>query len=91
MIKTSQFLLVATVMASMTFPAHAKSRHEMCEIAEMAVQTISQKLGDSVEVTALKRSTVHNQCFTAPLSEIEETYSYLLDNWDTVFNNTTAK
>jgi len=29
---------------------------------------------------------VHNQCFTAPLSEIEETYSYLIQNWDTVFD-----
>ncbi|MFV1984206.1 MAG: hypothetical protein ACC657_11750 [Thiohalomonadales bacterium] len=71
---------------SIAFPTQARSRHEMCEVAEMAISTISQKSGDSVEITAQKRSSVHNQCFTAPLAEIEETYNNLIKNWDTIFD-----
>ena len=82
----TKFILLVTLSLLLVFPVQAKSRHEMCEIAKMAIQTISQKLGDSKTVTAHKRSQVHNQCFTAPISEIEETYKYLIDNWDTIFD-----
>ncbi len=91
MLKITQISIVVATMVSIAFPAQAKSRHEMCEVAEMASQVISQKKGDSPETTALKRTAVHNQCFTAPIAEIESAYSYLIDNWDTVFNHTPAK
>jgi len=91
MLKISQLIVITAILASIAFPAQAKSRHEMCEVAEMASQVISQKKGDSPEATALKRTAVHNQCFTAPIAEIESAYSYLIDNWDTVFNHTPAK
>lgn len=91
MFKLSRFTTVVIFIAFLAFPVLAKSRHEMCEIAEMAIQTISQKSGDSTEITAQKRSTVHNLCFTAPLAEIEETYSYLIENWDTVFDQASSR
>jgi hypothetical protein len=91
MFKTVQFTIVITLMLNMVFPAQAKSRHEMCEIAEMASEVISQKTGDSQETTAQKRNDVHNQCFTAPIAEIEAAYSYLIENWDSVFSHTATK
>ncbi|MFV2059868.1 MAG: hypothetical protein ACC653_04235 [Gammaproteobacteria bacterium] len=85
--KLSRLIIVVAIIAPIAFPAHAKSRHEMCEIAEMASEVISQKIGDSAEITAQKRNTVHNQCFTAPISEIEAAYSYLIENWDSIFDH----
>ncbi len=86
MYKIFRFLVPVTLLVSMAFPTQARSRHEMCEVAEMAISTISQNSGDSVETTAQKRSTVHNQCFTAPLAEIEEVYNHLIKNWDNIFD-----
>jgi len=79
--------VVTVLFLFVTLPVQAKSRHEMCEVAKMAIETISQRLGDSIEITAQKTSAVHNQCFTAPLSEITETYQYLIDNWESVFKD----